>query len=165
MVLESILRRGDWDKHRAGGVTERVEDPGQRGSRRTSPKGSCPNSWFLKRRGSQGGQEGTECTPLPHSKPLPEGENRSDGHCLQCHVANCTIRTQAAQCPGQDGCWEEAGGGRGKGGGAWRCHQTCRESSLHLALHMLSSPLWLPVLKPPVDGKCEYCHFNGSGCV
>lgn len=27
------------------------------------------------------------------------------------------------------------------------------------------SPLRLPVLKLPIDGKCECCHFNGSGCV
>lgn len=29
----------------------------------------------------------------------------------------------------------------------------------------LPSALRLPVLKPPRDGKCECCHFNGSGCV
>ena len=29
----------------------------------------------------------------------------------------------------------------------------------------LPSALRLPVLKPPRDGKCECCHFNGSGCI
>lgn len=34
-----------------------------------------------------------------------------------------------------------------------------------LSLHHLPSRLGLPVFKPPIDGKCECCHFNDCVCV
>lgn len=158
-------------------MTEQAaEDPGQGWSLRGMvPEGSCLKSWFLEERRFHRADRKAECSPLPHSKPLPEGEKQSDGGCLQCHVASCIVRTQDASGLGRMAAGRKQGGLPGgamelwvRGWGGWpgtAARPARRSLACTWPFTPLSSPLWLPVLKPQIDEKCECCHFNGSGYV